>query len=308
MKWRKKVLLAKVETTYGTDASPTGANNAMLAANVEITPLQAEQVQRETVQDYLGSRAAFHVGKHVALEFDVEMAGSGAAGTAPAYGALLRACGWSETVTAIVDTQYDPVSENEDSATIHFHMDGSKHALVGCRGTVELRLAAKAIPVYHFSLLGMYVAPTAATDPTPTLTSFQTPLTVGNVNTPTFSLHSYSGKLQELTLTQGNEVVHRELVGSESIQITDRAMTGSITIEAPPLGTKDYFAAASAGTQAALQVVHGTSAGNIVQLDAPNVQLLSPRYAESDGVVMLEMDLNLVPGSSGDDELKITVK
>ena len=41
---RKKLILLKTETTYGTDASP-GATNAMLASNVSITPLEAETVR-----------------------------------------------------------------------------------------------------------------------------------------------------------------------------------------------------------------------------------------------------------------------
>lgn len=304
---RKRVLLAKIESTYGTDPTPTGSSNAILIANPTLTPFEAEQVQRETVQPYLGSRGIFHVGQRVRLEFDVEMAGGGGAGTAPGYGPLLRACGFGETTNAGVSVVYAPVSTGFESVTCHFHQDGSKHAFVGCRGNVELRLNVKQIPVYHFTLVGLYVAPAAASDPTPTLTAFQTPLSVSNDNTPTFTLHSYAGKLQALSANLNNAVVHRELVGEESVQISDRQANGQITIEAPALGTKDYFAIAAAGTQAALQVVHGGTAGNIVQIDAPKVQLTNPQYADSDGIQMLQMGLALVP-SSGDDELTITVK
>jgi len=305
---RKKVLLAKIESSYGTDATPTGAANAILAANVTASPFEAEQQQRETVQPYLGARGVFHVGRMVRLEFDVEAAGAGAAGSVPGYGPLLRACGFSETVNAGVDVVYAPVSESFDSGTIHFHQDGSKHALVGARGNVALRVEVKRIPVYHLTMGGLYVAPAAATDPTPDTSGFTTPLTVSNDNTPTFSLHGFACKLQQLTLGPNHQVVHRELVGEESVQITDRQGGGQVTIEAPALGSKDYFAAAAAGTQAALQLIHGTVAGNIVQLDAPRVQLLNPQYVDSDGIVMLQMGLALVPSSAGNDEFTITVK
>lgn len=304
---RKKVLLAKIEGTYATDSTPTGSSNAILVANLVATPFEAEQVQRETVQPYLGARGIFHVGQRVRLEFDVEMAGAGTAGDAPGYGPLLRACGFAETLNASTSAVYDPVSESFESVTMHFHQDGSKHALVGCRGNVDCRMTVKQIPVFHFTMVGLYVAPAAATDPTPTLSAFQTPLSVSNDNTPTFSLHSHSGKLMSVNLDTGNQVVHRELVGEESVRITDRQASGQIVIEAPALGTKNFFTAAAAETQAALQVVHGGTAGNIVQLDAPKVQLLSPQYTDSDGVVMLQMGMALVP-DSGDDELSITIK
>lgn len=305
---RKKVLLVKIESAYGTDSAPTGAANAILVANLTATPFEAETIQRETVQPYLGARGVFHVGQRVRLEFDVEIAGAGAAGTAPGYGPLLRGCGFSETISAGVDVAYAPVSESFESLTLHFHQDGSKHALVGARGNVELRANVKQIPVMHFTILGLYVAPAAASDPTPTLSAFITPLSVSNDNTPTFALHSFAGKLASLTLNPNNQVVHRELVGEESVQITDRQAGGQITIEAPALGSKDFFAAAVAETQGPLQLIHGGTAGNIVQLDAANVQLVNPQYADSDGIVMLQMGLVLVPGASGDDELSITVK
>lgn len=35
LKWNRKVLLAKIETVYGTHAAPTGAANAVLATSVQ---------------------------------------------------------------------------------------------------------------------------------------------------------------------------------------------------------------------------------------------------------------------------------
>lgn len=308
MKWRKKVILAKIESTYGTDATPAGGTDAMLVANVSLTPLVSDPVERANVQPYLGSRQQLHTGVRVTLEFDVEIAGGGAVDTPPPYGPLLRGCGMAETITATISVAYDPVSANEESLTIYFHMDGSKHALLGARGTFEVRINAKQIPYLHFAFTGMYVAPSAVADPTPTLSGFQLPKTVGNTNTPTFTLHGFSGKLSTFTMTQGNTVVHRDLVGEEAVVITDRRSTGNIVMEAPDLGDKNYFTASRDETLAALQIVHGTAAGNTVQLDASNTQLLQPAYSEQDALAMLGMQLNFVPSSSGDDEFKITTK
>ncbi|MCK7495178.1 MAG: hypothetical protein MZW92_31855 [Comamonadaceae bacterium] len=42
------------------------------------------------------------------LTFDVEIKGSGAAGTAPELGVLLKGCGFGETVVAVTSVTYAP--------------------------------------------------------------------------------------------------------------------------------------------------------------------------------------------------------
>jgi hypothetical protein len=308
MKARKKILLAKIETTYGTDSAPTGAANAILTHGFKLSPLEGETVSRDLDRPTLGNDLQLHIGSHVMMEFDVEVAGAGAAGTAPAYGPLLRACGLAETIAAGVDVQYDPVSADEEAATMHFHHDGQKHAMLGARGSVTLKISPKGIPYFGFKFLGLWVDPASVADPAPDWSSFTTPLPVSATNTPTFSLHGAAYNLHELSVDQANDVKPQFIVGDESIMIVDRKPSGKVTIEAPALSGKNFFTTAKANTTGALQLVHGTAAGNIVQFDADTVQVLKPRYGDKDGVSTLEMDLSLVPSSAGDDEFKITVK
>lgn len=304
---RKTAILAKIETTYGTDAVPTGAANAILVGNVKLSPLEGGTVQRSNVQPYLGSRPAVQVNTSVKLGFAVELAGSGSAGTAPAYGALLRACGLSETLTASTKAEYRPISTAFESVSIYFSKDGQQHKLLGARGSVSLKFDAGTVPTMEFSFVGLYQAPTSQADPAVTLTAFQIPLPCSKANTPTFSLYSYAAALSVLGLDVGNNVVYRGLVGAESVQIADRNAKGKATIEAPALSAKDFFALAKAGTTGALQIVHGTVAGNIVQLDAAAVQATNPGYGAEDGIVMLDLDLGYLP-VSGNDEFTLTIK
>lgn len=305
---RKKILLAKIEGTYGTDPTPTGAANAMLTSNMSIRPLEGSTVNRNLDRPILGNDEAIHVGTHVAVEFDVEIAGAGAAGTAPAYGPLLKACGMAETINAGVSVVYDPVSTSFSSVTIYCHYDGGLHEMNGCRGTVSLRINPLGIPVYHFMFTGLYVAPTAVADPTPDWSAFTQPIAVDNTNTPTFTLHGSSYNLIDFSLDMANQVVYRNVVGTESVQIVDRAPAGSVTIEEPDLGTKNWYTTVKANTTGAVQLVHGTTAGNIVQIDGTTVQLLSPTKGETDGISTLQMNLAFIPSDSGDDEVSITVK
>ena len=98
--WRKKAILLKLEDTYGVDAGPTGALNAVLGLDVQPRPLQAQQVERTVDRPYLGARPKTLANLQSELTFKVEAAGSGVAGTAPAYDALLQACALSPTTVA----------------------------------------------------------------------------------------------------------------------------------------------------------------------------------------------------------------
>lgn len=306
-KFRKKVILAKVETTYATDATPTGAANAILTKELAIQPMQGSTVNRDVDRPTLGRDLTYHVGPHTVVTFKVEMAGSGAAGTAPAWGVLLRGCAMAETIDAGVSVAYAPVSGTMDSLTLYYFQDGILHALLGARGTVKIMASPGELPYLEFTFTGLRVAPSATALPTPDFTAFQTPLAVNNANTPTFSLHSYAPNMQGFELDLANTVTYRNVVGEESVQIVDRDTNGSVTIEEPALGDKDYHAIIAAHTTGALSLTHGTAAGHIVEIAAPAVQLLQPRTGETDGIVTLQMNTAFVP-VAGDDELTITAK
>lgn len=308
--WRRSPLLAKIEGSYGTDPTPTGAANAILAFNGQLDPNPQVPLERRPMQPWLGGARRPIAGRHVTMQFEVEVTGSGTAGDAPAYGPLLRACGLDETEDEGVDTEYAPVSSGWESCTLYWHQHGVLHKGLGARGTVDLVVRAGAVPVWRFAMTALHADPATASLPAADYSGFPHPRPATPAWTPTVTLHGQAVRLRELTLNLGNTVTYREYVNSASVDITDRMVTGTITIEAPALGTKDYFAAAKAETLAGLQLIHGVAAGEIVQLDAARVQLLNPRYVEGDGVADLAMDFSCLPDDDegGDDEILITVK
>jgi len=303
---RKKIVAAKIETTYGTDAAPTGTN-AILVRNLSLTPQESDFVDRNLIRPYLGRSQQIPAGIRVVLEFEVELAGSGAAGTAPGWGALMRSCGFSETISAGVSVTYAPISASFESTTIYFNVDGVLHKMTGARGTMSLNLQVKQLPTIKFTLTGIYNTVTDTTALVPNFTAFQTPLPVTNVNTTPFTLHGYAAVMSEMSIDLSANIVHRTLVGgSEQVLFTDRQPQGSITIEATTVAAKDWWTAAKNSTTGALSLTHGTVAGNKVTIAAPNVQLTKPTYTDLDGVQMLQMGMNLIPGSSGNDEITVT--
>lgn len=306
LKARKTVLLIKKEITYGVDAVPTGAADAVLASNVTLTPLDSKMVDRSYVRPYYGQMDQLPGVDNAAIDFEIELSGSGAAGTAPAYGKILKACGMSETVNAGVSVVYAPISVDGDALTIYFYLDGVLHKLLGSRGSMSLKLQKGERPSYQCKFQGLYVPVIDAALPTATLTSYIKPIVVSNSNTTAFSLHAYAGVLESFDFDLANEVTHRNLVGYDGVIITDRKPSGNVTIENTLIATKNWFDIARSATLGAFTVTHGTVAGNKVKIDMPSVQLTTPKHSESDGVSMLQMGMRPLP-VNGNDEFTITV-
>jgi hypothetical protein len=307
---RTRVILAKTEGTYGTDPTPTGAANAILVRNMEITPLDSEVVSRDILRSYLGNYEQLIASSKVSVTFEVECAGSGTAGTAPAYDPLLLACGMAKTSTAGSVT-FAPVSAAFSSVTIYVQMKldagGSTnptHKVTGCRGNVEWVFNSKSIPVMRFTFTGIYNAVSDQAAIAGTYTAFKTPQVVNDTNTTAFSILGYSGAMSEFSLNMNNEVVHRELVNSTSVLIVDRKVSGTAVFEAPTITAKNFFTAAlDSASLGNLSLVHGTAAGNILTITGTStVDIGNPTFTESDGIVMMSCPFVLVPTTAGNDE------
>ncbi len=306
---KKRALLAKIEVTYGTDPTPTGAANAVLIKNPQIRPQQNRYAERRDIaMPFLGGFAALTANTFVEIDFDVEVSGGGAAGTAPPYGVLLRACALAETINVAVDVQYAPISSGFESATIYWNEDGLLHKITGCRGAVTLNMQNEEIPTLHFTMVGLYNAPTDTALPSLTLTAWQTPLPMNKTNTTPITLHGYACGLWAASVELANEVPYVSFPGgSEQVFVVDRKPAGSVTIEHPTIAQKDYYAICKSGATGALSVTHGTAAGNKFKVDANQARLTNPAKGNQNGIVTLSMGLDLALSVAGNDELKFTV-
>jgi hypothetical protein len=97
---RIRAILSKIETTYGVDPTPTAGADALLMSNLTVSPMEMTLTQRQNIKAYMGNNPNVIAASYQKVSFDIEMAGSGTAGTAPAYDELLRACALSATTLA----------------------------------------------------------------------------------------------------------------------------------------------------------------------------------------------------------------
>lgn len=304
---RKRTILLKTEATYGTDAAPAGAD-ALVVRNIDVTPISADTVSRDLIRPYMGNSAQLLANSKVECNFEVELAGSGTAGTAPRWGPAMLACGTSATTVASTSVSYAPVSSSFSSATIYYFGDGIKHAVTGWRGTFEITGAVGQIPTLSFTGTGIYNAPTDTASPSVTYTNQAEPLVFRDGNTSGFSLFSHSGCLSSFSFAVNNEVSYRELIGcSKEVLITDRKPSGQLMIEMVPLATKDYFAIANGNTTGSLAITHGTTAGNRVVFTSPQTDLVNPSYGDDNGVIMLNVPYVSLPSNTGNDDFSLAL-
>jgi uncharacterized protein YejL (UPF0352 family) len=305
---RNQIVLAKIETTYGTDPTPTEGANAILTKNLARVMYAGNRVSRDLNYPYMGNDHSINTAPYVTVTFDVELSGSGAAGTAPQLDCLLRACGCAVTIVEDASVTYTPVSKAFESVTLYYNYDGEMQKVVGARGTAVLNMSKGGLPMLSFTFTGRYAKPSAVSMYDPTYNAVA-PLPFSSYNTPTFSVHSQPVIGESLSLDLGCTVVHRNLAGFDGVMITDRAPTGTVVFDAPTIATKDFFAAMESHNKApvegAISVVHGTTAGNIVTISLPQSQITDIAEQESDGVRSFSASYIPVPTDAGNDEFSI---
>lgn len=305
-KHNKLAMLHKRETTYGEDAAPVAAN-ALLGANVTITPIEGQEVSRDLLLPYLGNQGIVLAGIYGRVEFDLEIAGSGTAGEPPKIGSILRVAGMSETITPDQDVAYEIVEDAVESGSLYFISDKVQHVLLGGQANIAPSFTPSSIPRFRVTYLGLLGTITdVAAMPIVTNAGWTTPETVSKANT-SMSLHGWPSVAESLSVDLGNTLTPRFLIGDEKIMISDRKTTGTAVVEARSLAEVDWFDRALKRTRGELKLTHGKTAGNIVELTAPAVEVGKPSQGQTDGIINYSLPLSLCP-IEGMDELKIVFK
>ena len=321
---RKRVIAVLKESTAGTYNAPQAAN-CLLVRDLSITPQESDVVSRDLIRPYFGASEQLQANTRVSCTFSVEMAGVGAgvdADLAPNYGECIEACGFTGESTDDAKHLFIPNSTVATTVSILYNIDGVQHTVKGAKGTFSINCSVGEIPTFDFTFTGVYIAPADATALTPAYQKQASPLLFNNSNTGTFKIFGETGlQMSNFSLDIGNEVIYRELVGgSPEVMITNRNVSGSVTVEAVNLasgGSQQWnpFAAALAdGTLGEISFTHGTAALNKVTIQSGlvtsqttknRVDLGSIGYSEEDGIAMWDCPYTMIPSTSGNDELSI---
>lgn len=305
-----KVLAAKKEAVYGTDAAPTLAANAILTRNFRASPLITDPLERNLDRGIFGATAIIATNKRQELSYEVEVAGAGGAGTAPAWMELLEACGMAApSLSPGVSAEQRMAAANvpQSSLTQYHWMGDQRRKGLGSRGTFTMDFTAGAYPFIGLSYTCLI--PTAAprdvnVPGAATIDRWIDPLEVNTDNT-LLTLDGFAVITRSLTLNAGVGINLRNLIGSRYVNRGDHAITGRLVVEAPSMAAKDYLAALDNSSIMNLNLTHGVDAGNIVGVACAQTQITAINETEEDRKLMWEMDIrmNIL---AGQDDLVIT--
>ena len=251
--------------------------------NAELS-LEVETLDRELDDATLGYKPQMLVGQHFTISTEVEIAGSGTAGTAPVYNDLIKIGAFSETVNAGTDVQYEQLDDDSwPDATIYFYHAGRNHKVLSAQANVSVAVANGALPTYTLTITGTYGGVLEEAMPTPSFSQIK-PVKVGNQYT-TFTLDGSEYVLVNYSSDQNNEVNYTDLPGYEGVSIDDIAPEGEIEILVPAHSDFDPFAIVNSEAEVFLpfSLQHGTTAGNIVTFSNPQLQILGVGYGEFEG-------------------------
>jgi hypothetical protein len=299
----KSVLLAKIESTYGTDPTPTGAANALLVMDADIkeniTPLERE-VQMRT----LGMPPALKGDSSVDITFKVEAYGSGTAGTAPRVGTLLQACGLAVTNTPGTSDSYAPTSTPTWSCTIYLYKDGRLHISTGCVGNAKFNFAAGKLFSIEFSFKGLYTAPSNAALPSTTYeANYEKPPVC---MTSAFTYNSKTTLVtSEVTFDLGNNIVMRPSLsattGVAGFYITGRKPVITIDPESQIETSYAFRTDMLNGAMKQISIVATRAAGNIFTLTVPKFNITKIEYGDRDNVLIEKIEGQACDSTTGDD-------
>lgn len=314
---KNTIVTAKVETTTGVDAAPTGAANAVLVSDVSITPLDAQAIGRNLIRGYFGGSEQLVGPASVKISYTVELAGSGTAATAPAWGPLLQGCAAAEGILSTpARVEYSPVSTGLKSLTQYYYDDGVVHKVLASMGNCTLSAKVGERPVLRFEWTGLDGGIAATPNVTPTFTPWKKPvaMTKANVVDVTLGATYAAGALTGgtihnstgLELNFGNVVNFSAMLGTETVDITDRESTATIELELTAAQEVALMATVKANTTQSLALTIGTTAGNKIIVFAAAAQLTNPRKSELNGKRLIGFDVRLVPVNGNDEWLIVT--
>lgn len=314
---KNTIVTAKVQTTPGLDAAPTGAANAVLMSEGSITPLDPQSIDRSLIRGYFGGSEQLVGPASVKLTYAVELAGSGTAGTAPAWGQLLQGCAVAEgLLTTPARVEYMPASTGLKMLTQYYYDDGALHKLIDSMGNCTLSAKVGERPMLRFEWVGLDGGIAVAPNATGVFTPWKKPVAMTKANViditlgGTYAAGALSGgtlyNSTGLELNFGNVVNFSAMLSTETVDISDRQSTATIELELTAVQEVALMAAVKANETQSLGFTIGTAAGNKVLIFAPAVQLTNPRKSELNGKRLIGFDLRLVP-VNGNDEWRIVV-
>jgi len=304
---RRKVVLMKIEGTYGVDPVPVVATDAIRVFDFDWKFANQKMVeQKDASKNTLGPNKQIHADKLVQVTFKMPIKGSGTIDVAPELGVPLRCCRWAETVNVATSVVYAPSSTTSASGGMYFQEDGKQYVFLGMRGTFKFMGNSNDAGWIEFTIDGHFGAHTDTALGSPTLDTTEPPV----IKSAGFTLDAYAAAINALEFDAGNVIVlpldANAADGYGEIQIVDFDIVGSINPLDVLIGTNDFIDDWETSKVMALTTgVIGSVAGNRWQLAMDYVSTRDITPERSDELRRFQLAFG-AHESAGDDQASLT--
>jgi hypothetical protein len=202
---------------------------------------------------------------------------------------------------------------NGSSCTIVAVKDGTNvHRIDGFRGNPALNAPLNSYGTFTITGIGRYTTPTAKASEAFSYSNQAEPVPITPRHTRALRFQGFNPCSEGFTFDWGLANSFRSLIGCEPhARITDRPNpNGTITIENPPVATKNFFTAAadnSGASDGPFVVQQGTTANESSIFFCPKAAISGDlSFSDSDGISMLQIPFTALPKSAaGNDETRL---
>lgn len=322
---RRLALQAHGEASYGSGLTGIQTWTNALQILPRTRPrhrIERMNAPRELYTPHLGASDEIPGPRKSVFEFEVEMAGAGAAGGSPAWSRLLRACQFAETQVAGSRVEFTPVSEPGESLAIRYWEDGHAYHARGCRGQVEFLVSAFEIPVMRFRFEGFDTSSGSgpALQPASPYAVWKTPILPMSSNSGNIRLGCSlsSGALsggeaypsKGFTLDMGNAITYDATLGAEAVVVTDRQPKGKMTLQLTAAQEAAWRTDMNASVETTFGWQMGSGAGNTIVFFGRRLQRQAAQGIDDNGFRRVETDFGLIldKDDPNDDFMRIVVR
>lgn len=237
------------------------------------------------------------------LDFMVDAATSGTAGTAPIYGDLLRGCGLKETVVADTSVSYSlqPLGEEKHEVALQYLDSQSMQVTENARGALTFSAEVRNKPMFGFQFMGAHYDGQDPIAPPVDFAAWRDAPDCSPDNMEAITLGGTKLCVQSFSFTDGRTPRRNKFMNCDDTDITARNITGRMVVRMPPASDIDLLGLAKAGTKEAFVWQMGNQPGETLRIAAPAVQVKYAGEQDIDGEIGLSLDLVFVFDQGGDE-------
>lgn len=283
------------------------------------------KIERDVLRGFMGGKETVPGSQWAEMTFTTELAPSGTKGVRPGWANLLKAAGFSEVFTInagqVTKIDYAPVSDNFASLSMRALWGGARLNLKGARvSKMEIDLTVNTLPTCKWTVIGMIKDFVTGAFSNVDQANWAKPLVIMDNNTQDLKFGSAYNPLtgaitggvaypsKGVTISVENNAKFRPFLGGDSVPITQRESMGDFVADLTDVQRVDWWTRYSSNTVDSMAFSLGTTAGSILRVFTPNIELQEPRNVDDDGLLLTGTGFRCRPSFvNGNDEVRFVL-